>query len=271
MNVTDAPVPVYGFALVAARVLGLVAAAPLFSSRLLPWRLKLGVVVVLALAVASSPAVNGGIVERSGELALRVADPMGAVILFGTELLAGIGIAAGAFIVLAAAHAAAQMITQQSGLCAAAIADPQGEGEETPLPFFQTSLTVLLFLAADLHHVLIRALATSYEAVPIGGVDAGALPTAFAEIALGVGPLLFASALTLALPVFLALGLVSLAQGLLGRVLPEAELFTLGLPLRAFVAIAVVVIAMPAMSDYLRILLEGATADGVAVLHGLGA
>jgi flagellar biosynthetic protein FliR len=257
-------------ALVGARVLGIFLAAPFFRGRGMPWRLKIGVLGLLSICLLSSPVVAKSLFDSAPELLPRLTRVVDGWLLLATETLVGMILGWSTLVVLAIVRAAANIISQQAGFSAAAIADPQGAGTDTTLRFFFDGLTVFLFLALDLHHSLIRALVDSYASVPPGSLSLSTLPALLEPLLLNVGQGLIAGAFVLAFPVCLALGIVSLGQGILGRILPEAEVFTLGLPVRVFVAIVVIVVGLPAMSGYVRLLLEGAIADGAVVLRGMG-
>ncbi len=255
---------------VGARVFGIFLAAPFFRGRGIPWRLKLGVLGLLSVCLLSSPAVTTPLLEDAPALLSRLSRVVDGWLLLVSEMLVGVILGWSILVVLAIVRAAAGLISQQAGFSAAAIADPQGSTTDRTLQLFFDALTVFLFLALELHHGLIRALIDSYTFVPAGSFSPATLPALLRSLVLEVGADLMAGAFVLAFPVCLALGVVSLAQGLLGRVLPEAELFTLGLPVRAFVSIVGIVVGLPAMSGYVRLLLEGAIADGVTVLRGIG-
>jgi flagellar biosynthetic protein FliR len=249
--------------LAGARAAGLFLAAPFFSSRVIPWRFKLGLAGVLALALVLSPGVQSALFARADELLPRLARPVDGWLLIASEVFLGAVLGWTGLLVLGAVVAAAHLIAQQAGFSAAAIADPHGEASEAALAVFFEALAVVLFLALGLHHSLIRAVVASYSVAPPGTLSASTISAVFADLALAAGRDLVMSAFVLALPLGVALGLVSLVQGILGRILPEAELFTLGLPIRAAVALAVLAVGLPAAAEHLRLLLEGAVADGI--------
>ena len=99
---------------------------------------------------------------------------------------------------------------------------------------------------------IVIALATSFEAVPLGG----------ANLAAG-GPLLlqwtgvfFAAALRLAAPFMVTLFLIDVALGVFARVVPQADLFSLSLPLKLLVGTGLLVLFIPQigpiMPDFVR-------------------
>ena len=100
-------------------------------------------------------------------------------------------------------------------------------------------------------------------------IEGGTLIGFLGHLALYVGSKLLVAAVTLALPVIVAMLLVSLAQGLLGRTLPEAELLVLGLPVRLICGLGILIAALPATADFIQFLFTGAAEDGRQLLKAL--
>lgn len=87
-------------------------------------------------------------------------------------------------------------------------------------------LAAALTLSTGLYEVPLRALASSYAAVPSGGVPAGSAAEALAGAAVAS----LALSLRLAAPFVLGAVLFNAALGLLARLAPQAQVFVLGAP-----------------------------------------
>ncbi len=256
--------------LVACRLLGLFLAAPFFRSGLLPWRVKIGMLGVLTLCVGSSVSLGADASEAVAALS-DTTRPIDAGIVLAGELFVGCVLGWTALLVFGAIQGAARVISQQIGLAASSVADPQGDPAAASdggvgLPFLYHSLAIVLFLALDLHHALIRAVVTSFDQVPPGTLSGAALPAFVGRLAVEIGPDIFVAAVVLCFPVLLALFLVSIVQGALGRVLPEVELFTLGMPARILVGLTVLVATLPTSMRWVGRLLRSAVSEGSAAL-----
>jgi len=182
--------------------------------------------------------------------------------LIAAEFLVGGLLGWTVLLVLSAVRGACQIISQQIGLTTAVVVDPLGGGQDEVLCRFITALAIMVLLSAELHHALIRTVAASFLWVPPGTFDLASLPELLSGVALGTGPDLLVAAVSLALPCMVAMLLVSAAQGLLGRVLPEAELLVLGLPVRVIVGLGVLAMSLPPTTDMFRLLLANAVNDG---------
>jgi len=112
------------------------------------------------------------------------------------------------------------------------------------LALVYANVATVICLASNTHHSLLRALADSYAALPvgIGGLDAS-LATSVAHL-LG---LVFILGVRISAPVIVVLLLVELALGLVARVAPALNVMTAGAPVRVVVGLLVVAASVTAV------------------------
>tara|TARA_B100001167_G_scaffold126579_1_gene79004 strand:- start:55 stop:885 length:831 start_codon:yes stop_codon:yes gene_type:complete len=254
--------------LVGCRLLGLFITAPFFRSRLLPWRLKIAVVAVLSMGVLLSPVPQESLMGLGDGVLEDLRDPARGWLLIGGELLIGAVLGWSVLVVLACVQGAADLIAQQTGFTANLIADPQSQGGGSSLGIFYHGLAIYLLLSLNLHHSLIGSVLKSFSWVPPGSLSAASVAQMLGRLALEIGSDLFVAAMVLALPVLLAMVLVSMAQAALGRALPQAELFTLGLPVRLLVGLMVLYASLPVSMRYVGGMLRSAVRGGDGFLSG---
>ena len=254
--------------LVGCRLLGLFISAPFFRSRLLPWRLKIAVVAVLSMGVLLSPVPQESLMGLGDGVLEDLRDPARGWLLIGGELLIGAVLGWSVLVVLACVQGAADLIAQQTGFTANLIADPQSQGGGSSLGIFYHGLAIYLLLSLNLHHSLIGSVLKSFSWVPPGSLSAASVAQMLGRLALEIGSDLFVAAMVLALPVLLAMALVSMAQAALGRALPQAELFTLGLPVRLLVGLMVLYASLPVSMRYVGGMLRSAVRGGDGFLSG---
>lgn len=212
----DAWIVFYAFPM--ARILGLIATAPLWSTAGIPrqTRLILGLAITVALAPALPPMPN-----------VQPASLAGLWIL-GQQMLIGISMGFAARIVFSAVDMAGTYIGFQMGLGFATFYDPL-EGAQTPvLAEFIGLLSLLLFMALDGHLLYISTLAQSFHAIPVG--PEALSPNSWRNLA-ELGSKIFSAGLLLALPVIIALMITNVALGVLTKAAPQLNLFALGFPL----------------------------------------
>ncbi|MCZ6793030.1 MAG: flagellar biosynthetic protein FliR [Planctomycetota bacterium] len=256
--------------LAACRLAGLVFVAPFLPAGVLSIRLKLAVVGALSLCVVLSEPVHRTL-ALSGDAPSVLARPglQGWLLVF-SEILLGAALGWMVLLVLGAVRGSCRLISEQVGISTAAVVDPLRGAEDDVLARFYSSLAVLVLLSAGLHLTLVETLVESFSWIPPGSLEPADVPRLVWRLALENGVDVVGAALTLALPAILAMLFVSLAQGILGRMLPEAELLVLGLPLRVLIGLGVLAASVPASAAFCRFLLESAVRDGREILRTLG-
>jgi len=212
----DAWIAFYAFPL--ARILGLVATAPLWSTAGIPRRprLILGLGITIAIAPVLPPMPN-----------VQPASLAGLWIL-GQQVLIGISMGFAARIVFSAIDMAGTYIGFQMGLGFATFYDPMEGAQTAVLAEFIGLIALLLFMAFDGHLLYISTLAQSFHAIPVG--PEALSPNSWRNLA-ELGGKIFSAGLLLALPVLVALMITNVALGVLTKAAPQLNLFALGFPL----------------------------------------
>ncbi len=223
------------YALIAARVGGLVATAPGFGTSALGWRVRVGLAIVLTLAVA--PAV--------GPIATRPAgfEAIARLALGEFGLGAALGIIAG--LVIAGARQAGDLVGMQAGLAPASLIDPEAGDDLNPLGHLYGGLALGVFLAMDGPLVLVGSLVESYRAMGVGEVELSAetVDRAFARIGWGLSLAIRAAA-----PAALAMAIAGAALGLLGRAAPSLGLISLSMPARIALGLVLAMMGLAALA-----------------------
>jgi flagellar biosynthetic protein FliR len=215
--------------LVMMRCSGLVFAAPLFGHHAIPTLLKFGLAAALTVALAV-PA--GG---TAGTLPLVLAAPI--------ELVIGLSLGFILSLSFQAVELAGRVISIQLGLSLGSVFSPTQEQASTAIDPFFSVLAGLLFLAMGLHLAIIRVLANSFVAYPVGAgwpADLSLTGAQTCAMAMELG-------VRVAMPIALVLLLVELSVALLARAIPQINVFILGLPLKMLVGFAVLALGMPAL------------------------
>lgn len=214
------------------RILGLVAVAPLFGNISVPARVKVGLGILLATVMA--PSVP----------ALPAADPMsyaGLLILI-QQLIIGLGIGFAMRIVFAGVEMAGEITGMTMGLGFATFYDPQTRGQSSAISQFLSLLTIMVYLASNLHLVLLSALADSFISLPITAAPAsGQLAYTLA----GWGGRIFSAGVQLSLPIVAALLITNLALGILTRAAPQLNLFGIGFPITIGAGFIMLAVTLP--------------------------
>ena len=230
MLLTD-PEAVLRVFLIFVRVGGVLTAAPFFSHRSIPVKLKL----LLALLLAY---VMEGFVGTT--LPEGVTHPLGMMSAVMIELFTGLALGFAGQFVMYIVQFAGEIFGFQLGLGLAAVLDPVSGANANPLGRFLVLTLLTVFVLLDGPHHILRALYLSFEAVPLAGA---ALELSGPRMLDWTGAF-FAGALRLAAPFVITVALIDVTLGVFAKVAPQADLFSLGLPLKLLVGLALSVLFM---------------------------
>ena len=226
------PVEVYVAGLVFARVGAIVMLIPGIGEAAVPPRVRLAFALLLAFVLFPmiAPTV-AGIPAASSAL-------FGAVI---KEVLIGLMIGALLRLFLASLAVTGEAVSLQTTLSFSQTANPLQAQPGTTLASFLALLGVTLIFATNLHHLFIGAIVRSYTLFPpsrplsveqAGGLAVGAFSEAFL---LGV---------QLAAPVIVFSLVLNIAAGLIGRMMPQFQIFFVTAPLTILVGLSVFALSL---------------------------
>ena len=225
------------------RILGLVAAAPLFGNTSVPVSVKVCLGVLLATII--TPAIP----------ALPAADPMSlaGLLILVQEMLIGLAMGFAMRIVFAAVEMAGEISSLTMGLGFASFFDPETKGRSSAISQFLALIATMAFIAVNAHLVLIEALAESFITLPIA-----ATPISIAgpyELA-NWGGHIFVAGLQLSLPIVAALLITNVALGILTRAAPQLNIFGIGFPVSLAVGLLTISVALPYLNMPIQNLLN---------------
>lgn len=134
----------------------------------------------------------------------------------------------------AAVDTAGQMVGIQMGMGMAGTIDPQFGGQVAPVGLFWNVVAILLFLAANGHHIFFRTLVESYQWVAPGKI--AITQATFNGIMQGAGHM-FVLAVKIMAPASAALFFANVAMGIIAKTVPQIPILIVGLPLNIAVGL----------------------------------
>lgn len=224
------------FMLVLARLGALFVSAPVLGGVYAPNTVK----ALLTIAI--------GMVVMPGVPASAPPLDFGYLLLVARELLVGLSLG---FVVNLAFHgvrAGGELINRHAGISAAENFDPESDIGAGPMGDLMHMLVVLLFLATDMHLQLIATLARSFAIIPLGGGTVG--PAFGAVLGHGVAEM-WAIAIGLSFPVLTAVMLVTVAEGVITRAVPQINVLHISFAVKILVSVMVVYASLPAAVAFL--------------------
>jgi flagellar biosynthetic protein FliR len=224
------------FGLVLARIVGAIVLAPFLGGRSVSARIKIGLAAAISLLLFTSvvPQSNLGEMNTLRVMCLLVKEAViGATLGFLSQLI------------FYSVQMAGAMVDYGRGMSQATFVAPQLETNVSLLGQIQFQAALVLFLILNGHLVFLRALAASYRNVPLlefprfsGGTFAGAEQMAhYTADSLMI-------AVQLSAPALLALFLVDISFGMLGKVAAGFHVHSESQPVKAIVGLGVVLLAL---------------------------
>lgn len=210
---------------IGARVSGLMIFCPFLGSSAIPAQIRAGLTL----------AITALLYFVHGPVAVAVTGWEWAGTAL-TEMVIGLVLGLSANLMLEAVLVAGQLLGMQMGYALASLFDPQTQADTPVLAQFHRMAALLIFLATDVHHWLLRAIVRSFVYLPPG--------TAMSNFALPVGLLRSGSAIFLvgaqiAAPALLATLVADVALGFLGKASPAMPVMFIGMAVKNLLGMCV--------------------------------
>jgi flagellar biosynthetic protein FliR len=245
------------FLLVMARVGGLVFVAPLLGSRNFPTTAKIGLIALTAILITPSvAALKHTLPSDALEFAL-----MGA-----SETLIGIMMGFVMTLVFGSIQIGGQIMDSQTGFGMMNVFNPALETQFPIFGFFLYILAVLLLLITNGHHIMLRALISTFEKIPLGGMSPHEDLTR--QISLWGGAM-FYDGLMISAPVSAAMLVAYVVLGLLGRVVPQVQLFAVGFPITIALGLFMTALSLELYLSILNGMFQEMFRNVSAVINGM--
>ncbi len=243
---------VYGFMLTLARVSGLFVVAPVFSSRLIPTRAKMG--IALAITFAAMPAAITG---HAAPTAL-----VEVVVLVMKEIVMGAAIAFTVSLAFAAVAFAGGLIDLTVGFSFANVVDPVQNMSISIVGQVYSLLASAIFVTIGGPGLVVAGLIKSFSVVPVTAMPAW--PSMTGAIASSIGSL-FAIGLQVSAPIIVTMIVTDAAVGFLARIAPQMNIFGIELPGKIAAMFILLVITAPFLVSHV----SGQLANGIDSMFGM--
>jgi flagellar biosynthesis protein FliR len=223
---------VYAAGLIFARVGAMVMLLPGIGEQVVPPRIRLAFALLLAMCLAPvvAPAI-GVLPADNAALAGKVIH----------ETIIGLMLGALLRLFLASLAVAGEIVSIQTTLSFSQTANPMQAQPGNSLAAFLSLMGATLIFATGLHHQFLEAIVDSYtlfapaRPIPTGDAVQLAVQTVGSSFALGV---------QLAAPVIVFALIFNIATGLVGRVMPQFQVFFVASPLSVLLGLSVFTLSL---------------------------
>jgi flagellar biosynthetic protein FliR len=223
---------VYAAGLLFCRLGAIVMLIPGIGEGFIPPRIRLSFAFVMGLALF--PVIAPNIPPVPPE----ISGIAGAVI---KEILVGLLIGAIMRLFMTSLMAAGEIISIQTTLAFSQTANPTQAQPSTTLSTFLGLLGIVLIMTTNLHHLFIGAIVKSYTLFPF---TRPVMVADAAQLAVQTVSQSFALGLQLAAPVVVFSMIFNVAVGLVGRVMPQFQVFFVASPLMVLFGLSIFALSL---------------------------
>lgn len=236
MSPFSLPIEIYHMALIFLRVGSVVMLLPAIGEQSVPIRVRLGFSLVLSLCLAPTALpVLPPMPQTVGEMGGQVFK----------ELFVGLMMGGILQLMMMALTVAGEVMAIQTTLAFSQTANPNEAQPGATLSTFLSVVAVALIFATNLDHLFIGAIAKSYQLFPpmkppqVTDAALLAMRTVGAAFALGI---------QLAAPVIVFSIVFNIATGLIGRLMPQFQIFFAATPLAVLLGMSVFALSIGLIS-----------------------
>ena len=228
--------------LILVRISAFFVSAPLFSEKAIPNKVKIGLAACITILLY-------GVVDRP---VLEYETVVGYAIILVKEGITGLLIGFAASICNSIVLFAGNIIDMDIGLSMASEFNPDMNTQITISGNLYYYVIFLLLIISDMHLYILRALCDSYQVVPINGV-AFQWDHLLNTMVRFMGDL-FTIGFRIFLPYFVCIMILNCILGIMAKVAPQMNMFSIGMQLKilvGFVVMLMVVFLFPRIAEYI--------------------
>jgi flagellar biosynthetic protein FliR len=216
------------------RIGAMLLATPLFSSRQVPVRFRLILMLLITWTIIpmlpEMPPAD--VLSHSGFMIMLQQVLIGVIMGFILQMVFGALVFGG------------QVVAYSTGLGFASMVDPQNGVQVPVVAQFYLILATLLFLISNGHLLVIELVADSFQTLPVAvdGISRNGLLDIVAW-----GSRLFAGGLLISLPIVGAMLMVNMGMGVVMRAAPQLNIFSVGFPITMLLGFALMWVTLPTL------------------------
>ena len=228
--------------LIIVRISCFVFVAPFFGTANSPARVKIGFSVFVSLLIY-------GLVDKTG---IAYTGIFGYSIIVIREGITGLLIGLAANICNSIILFAGNIIDMDIGLAMATEFDPTNNTQVTITGNLYQYFILLLLIATDMHHVILRAAVDSFSLIPINGQKFN-WDHLLASMTTYMGDM-FVIAFRIILPVFACIMILNCILGIMAKVSPQMNMFSVGMQMKimvGFMVLFITITLLPSVADFI--------------------
>ena len=232
--------------LIFVRVSSMMMTAPFFSTTVFPVRVK--VFFALITSILLYPIIPAANVMPDTDAAV-----IELLVVIVQEILTGVALGLVGQLVFAGLELSGSLISIQAALSFANVVDTMSQQQIAVISNIFSMLAILYFLMIEGDKVYILALARSFESIPVGTAQLQAASPLFLQLATQ----LFITGVQIASPFLIVFFLLNLSFAIFARIMPQANIFFIALPIKVGVGMIMLVFIIPYLPVAFDMMFQG--------------
>jgi|APHig6443718053_1056840.scaffolds.fasta_scaffold00005_41 flagellar biosynthetic protein FliR len=241
------PEKVVYFVLVMTRLSGMMITAPLISTYPIPNQVKAALVALIAF-------ITYPLIAKVSPIEHMPVDLLGLGIMSFKEVVVGAIIGFCMNLIFVSIQIAGQLISIQMALAISDILDPVTKTQTPVIGQFYLFMAMIVFLFINGDHYLFTSVLSSYHLIPI---DTNfILQGALVEKIIYFTSQIFVIAFSVVMPVYSVLLIMTVLLGFTSKMMPQMNIFTLAMPFKIYVGIALMALFISKTYSFMAITIE---------------
>ena len=245
------------FLLILVRISSFVSVAPFFGMQNTPAKVKVGFAFFVSLLLYQ-------IVPRES---LGYTGIVGYSIIVVKEGITGLLIGFAANICNSIILLAGNLIDMNIGFSMAMEYNPQMQSQASVSANLYSYLVMLLLIITNMHHYILRAVADSYQLIPINGQVFQWDHLMNGMVAYMID--LFVIAFRIILPVFACIMILNCILGIMAKVSPQMNMFAVGMQLKVLFGLTVMLLTIGLFMDVSDFIFDEMKKTIVSMIKGM--
>lgn len=229
------------FLVILVRISAFILAAPFFSQRSVPRKVKAGLSFFLSVIVFN----------MTDYVPLGDNYSIGYAVILIRETIIGISLGFTANLCLYILDLAGTLIDTEIGFSMVNVLNPVSNIQTSVTGSLYSYLVMLIMLVSRMHYFLISAIVDTFKILPVGKTE---VPANLYIIVMKFIKDYFIIGFRIILPVFASMLVVNVVLGVLAKVAPQMNMFVIGMQLKLLVGLIIVmlIVAMlPSITDFI--------------------
>lgn len=246
------------FLLVLVRIATFIFAAPFFGQKGVPNMVKIGLSVFVSYLMYTF--IQPHVYPQYNSV-------LGYSVIVMKEVAVGMFLGLGAQMCTSIVLFAGRVIDMETGLSMSSVFDPVTKQDASISGMLLQYGTLLILFTTGLHRYLLKALMETYTLIPVNGAvfDTDKLLQAVITF---LGDYIIIG-FRICLPVFASITLMNIVLGLLAKLAPQMNMFSVGIQLKLLAGLSVLVLTMRMLPNICNFITNEVRQMMVAVVEGM--